>query len=640
MLGRTDSRLRLLLLFGVMAVLAAVLGLRLAYWQIGQGPELRQRAADQLGGPSEELVQRGEITDRHGTVLATTAYRDLLAAYPDLMTAGQRVMVVARLAVILGYDAQQARDLRDQFGSDARYVVVSRRLTVQQSDQVRAGLLNGLLVQLELEPHAVRYYPSIGGAPGTTLASQLLGFVTEDGLGRYGVEQSSQTLLAGETGATADAAETAPLPRSGGTVQLTIDASLQLRLEKELYATWVADRAQRVTGIVMDPYTGAILAWASVPGYDANDYSDTAERAPELFVDPIVSQVYEPGSVMKMFTAAAALEEGVVDLMTPVDDAKVLRLGQNEVSSFDGKSMGAIPFEDAIAFSRNVAVGHVALMLGPTIDAAAAVLYDMWQRLGIGRPTGIELGNELAGLVDSPDERQWQAIDLVNRAFGQAVAVTPLQLAAAFGAMVNGGTLPTPHVYAALDGEPQSKRAGEQVISGELSDTLRQLMVHVVETGPHYAEETLIRGYIVGGKTGTAQIWDTRTGGWLENIYNHTFVGFVGAERPEAIIMVRIHETEGRVRRRWGLSLELTSNELFRRVALDTISVLDIQPLTGTDVDPADPPASPETAATPDAAESSAAPGDASATRPPALGSRPRVARVRRRQRARMAGRG
>ena len=161
---------------------------------------------------------------------------------------------------------------------------------------------------------AVRFYPTAGGFPDTTLASQLLGFVTQDGQGRYGVEQASQTVLAGAGNATADATGNAPLPQTGGSVQLTIDASLQLRLEKELSAAYIADRAPRVSGLVMDPYTGAILAWGSVPGYDENNYAPVAQDDPSEFSDPIASQVYEPGSVMKMFTSAAALEKGVVDL--------------------------------------------------------------------------------------------------------------------------------------------------------------------------------------------------------------------------------------------------------------------------------------------------------------------------------------
>ena len=601
MLGRTDSRLRLVMLLGAFAVIATLLGVRLAYWQLGQGPELRRVADAQLQRPAaQNEVRRGDITDRRGTILATTAYRDLLAAYPDQMTEDQRASTAARLATILGLDAQQQAGLLASFGdggTPAPYTVASRQLTQEQSDQVRAGLASGELAQLGLEPHPVRFYPTAGGSPGTTLASQLLGFVTQDGQGRYGVEQASQDLLAGADNVTADAGDNAPLPQTGGSVQLTIDASLQLRLEKELYAAWVADRAPRVTGVVMDPYTGAILAWASVPGYDENDYADVAQSSADLFTDPIVSQVYEPGSVMKMFTAAAALDKGVVTLTTPVKDQKSLVFGDYIVQNFDKKSMGTISFEDAIAHSRNVVAGKVALMLGKTTDDAASVLFDMWQLLGIGQPTGIEIGNESAGLVSDPAVTAWHSIDLVNRSFGQAVAVTPLQLVRSFAAMANGGILVQPHIYTADDAAAASN--AHQVISPELSATLRQLMVHVVDEGPNYAEETKIPGYVVGGKTGTAQIWDANTGAWLPDTYNHTFVGFVGNDKPEAIILVRIHDTIPRVPKKWGMSLEMTSNELWRRVALDAISVLDLPPLPGYDQTPTDPGGSPSPSSDP-----------------------------------------
>jgi cell division protein FtsI/penicillin-binding protein 2 len=596
MLGRTDSRLRLVCLLLVFGVIASVLGVRLAYWQLGQGPELRRVADAQLQRPDAgQEVRRGDITDRRGNILATTAYRDLLAAYPDQMTQDQRQQTAAAVATILGLDAQQGAGLLASFGSDSApvpYVVIDKQLTATQSDEVRAGLADGSLAELGLEPHPVRFYPSEGGSPNTTLASQLLGFVTQDGQGRYGVEQSSQTILAGATGRTADASDSAPLPQTGGSVQLTIDASLQLRLEKELYAAWVADRAPRVTGVVMDPYTGAILAWGSVPGYDENDYAAVAQDSSDLFTDPIVSQVYEPGSVMKMFTAAAALEKGVVNLMTPVQDQKSLVFGSSVVQNFDKKSMGIISFEDAIAHSRNVVAGKVAMMLGKTTDDASSVLYDMWHRLGIGDPTGIELGSESAGLVTDPSVTPWQPIDLVNHSFGQGVAVTPLQLVRSFAAMANGGLLVQPHVYAQDDASAEANT--QQVISVQLSDTLRQLMIHVVDEGPNYAAETKIPGYVVGGKTGTAQIWDPTSGEWLPDTYNHTFVGFVGNDKPEAIILVRIHDTIPRVPVSWGMTLEMTSNELWRRIALDAISVLDLPPLPGYDGSSAtDPPLAP-----------------------------------------------
>jgi cell division protein FtsI/penicillin-binding protein 2 len=596
MLGRTDSRARLVVLVGIIAILGSLLGMRLAYWQIGMGPELRAMADAELVQPQlAAVVQRGQILDRGGAVLATSAYRDMLAAYPDQIE-HERVLprMVDRLASILGYDEDQRAGLRAALESDRPYVILSRRLTEEQSTAIRADLASGELAQLELVAQPVRYYPNSGGAPDTTLASQLLGFVTEDGQGRYGVEQAGHSLLSGAESMTADVSGTAPLPRPGGNIQLTIDASLQLRLESELYAAWVANRSTRVSGVVMDPYSGAILAWASVPGYDANNYAQTAESAPQLFTDPIASQVYEPGSVMKMFTAAAALEERVVNLGTLVEDARQLRIGPNVVRNFDRRSMGTITFADVIAHSRNVATGQVALALGRTPEQSAQILYDMWQRLGIGHPTGIELGGEAAGLVSDPAEQPWHQIDLVNRAFGQAVAVTPLQLVASFAAMVNGGTLPTPHIFAPQEGEALAVPSGPQVLSPELSATLRDLMVHVVQEGPHYAEETLIPGYVVGGKTGTAQIWDNEAGAWLDNVYNHTFVGFVGAERPEAVVLVRVHETEPYIRKRWGMSLLMSSNELFRRVARDVISVLDIPPLPGSPTLPEEPEPEPE----------------------------------------------
>ena len=589
MLGRTDSRTRLVLLLCFLAVFAGALGARLAYWQISEADDLRSRAQEQVAAETSDHILRGEIVDSDGTVLATTAYRDRLAAYPDLLGPRDRPLVARRLAEILGFDASATDELVATFESAPPYTIVARRLTDEQSELVRQGVRDGTLAALELEPQPVRFYPNDGGSPGTTLASQLIGFVTDDGQGRYGIEQYGHELLAGSDGATASATgNQLPLPRVGGQVRLTIDASLQLRLEKELYAAWVADRAPRVSGLVMDPYSGAILAWASVPGYNANEFARTADRSPELFSDPIASQLYEPGSVMKVLTAAAALENGTVDLETPVADGKALRFGADVVRNGDRRSVGVVPFKDIIARSRNVGTGRVALDLGATAAEAASVLYSMWQRLGIGRPTGIDLGNEAAGIAADPAARPWQAIDLVNRSFGQGVAVTPLQLARSFSAMVNGGRLPVPHVIAALGGEEVRPPESQQVIESELSDRLRQLMIHVVEAGPDYADETLIPGYVVGGKTGTAQIWDQRAGEWMENTYNHTFVGFVGGERPEAVILVRIHETVPRVKRKWGWTLEMTSNELFRRVALDTIAALEIPPLA----DPA-PPASP-----------------------------------------------
>jgi cell division protein FtsI/penicillin-binding protein 2 len=589
MFGRADGRLRMLALLSAFALIAATLVLRLAYWQLGQADWLRRQAQTQQQPPTADQVQRGQIVDRSGNVLAATAYRDMLAAYPDMISDKDTARAIAtRVAQILAFDDQQTASLVATFTADSPppYTVIAHQLTDAESQLIRAGMADGTLSDgtaavLDLQPEPVRFYPNNGGVPGTTLASQLLGFVTADGQGRYGVEEAGQAVLAGNTGATADAASPAALPQTGGTVQLTLDAGLQLRLEKELYAAMIADGAPRVSALVMNPYTGAILAYGSVPGYDENNYASVAQTDPELFADPLIGEVYEPGSVMKMFTSAAALEEGVVNMNTPVLDSRSLHIGPDTVHDGDLHGMGWIPFQDVIAYSRNVGMGRVAMMLGPTTADASEVLYKMWQRFGLGQPTGIELGGEVAGLVTDPAAQPWQTIDLVNHSFGQGMAITPLQLATAYCAMVNGGFLPHPHIYESIDGQTETVPAAHQVISSDLSQQLTQLMIHVVDAGPHYAVETKIDGYVVGGKTGTAQIWDTASGNWLPDTYNHTFVGFIGNPDPQVMILVRIHDTEPTVQKSWGKTLEMTSNELFRHVALDAIAALNIPPLPG-----------------------------------------------------------
>jgi cell division protein FtsI/penicillin-binding protein 2 len=586
MLGRTDSRRRLIVLMLTMVVIASALGGRLAYWQLAQGNELRGMANAQLARPVQAEQRRGDITDRSGTLLATTAYRDRLVAYPDLVPADRREAVAGQLAALVGLSGADRDALYQAFRDARSYVTVARRLTDGQSAEVRRELASGDLVGVGLEPVAARFYPNPGGAPNTTLASQLLGFVTDDGLGRYGIEQRDQALLAGTSTDTAslDAAAGQPAPAVGANVQLTIDASLQLRVEKELYATWVADQAKRVSAVVMDPNTGAVLAWASVPGYDANDYAAVARSDPGLFVDPIASQIYEPGSVMKMLTAAAALEKGVVDLDTTVFDDKELVFGHSRVRNADHKGMGPMQFQDAIAFSRNVATAKVAMELGDNTTDSASVLYSMWQRLGFGRPTGIDLANEAAGITSNPETQRWADIDLADRAFGQAVAVTPLQLAVAYSAMANGGRLVEPYLVASVDGKPNAPAQPQQVIDPSLSQRLRELMMHVLTTQPVLHAHTSIPGYVVGGKTGTAQFWDTHANAWATDAFNYTFCGFVGADAPGLIVVVRIHEAEPTVRRKSGSVLpEVQSFDLFRRIAQEAIAVLDMPPLPGFD---------------------------------------------------------
>ena len=186
----------------------------------------------------------------------------------------------------------------------------------------------------------------------------------------------------------------------GEDIRLTIDAGLQLALEQELLAAWIADEAKSVSAVVMDPYTGEVYAEATYPSYDANDYRAIADEAPNRFIDPVVSNVYEPGSVFKMMTAVGAPSSRARSRRTTrIKDVGTLRLdgGESKIDNADHKGMGWITFEDGIAYSRNVVAAKVALGLGDTTAESAAMLYDTWRKLGFGQPTGIDVAGEASG---------------------------------------------------------------------------------------------------------------------------------------------------------------------------------------------------------------------------------------------------
>ncbi len=571
---------------------------RLAYWQIGHHDWLVAKAREQVTVRAEIPAERGTIYDRSGTVaLATSVTRDRLVAFPAQLTKGsaapaRRASTAARLAEILGLDRDRAAALREQIDSGRAYVVLARDLTTAQSSAVREAFERGEVHQVRLEPEVVRVYPLEGGAPETSLASHLLGFVNREGEGQYGVEGRWQAELAGaprvllaERDAAnqpnlADAAVIEP-GSPGADLTLTVDASLQLALEREVYAAWVADRAKSVSAVVMDPRTGEILAEATYPAYDGNHYQVFAERDPGRFLDPVVSAVYEPGSVFKMVTAAAVLEAGVVKRTTKVRDEARLRLdgGRTFVTNADKGSKGRLTFEDAVAWSRNVVMSKVALELGPSTKAAARALHRSWVKLGFGAPTGVDLAGEVGGLVRDPARQPWRQIDVANGSFGQGVAVTLLQLATAYSAMVNGGTLPTPHVVRAVGLEPQVVPDRGRVVPAAVAADLVRIMRRVPKAVPIYSDRTLIPGYVVGGKTGTAQIWDAEKGRWKPRVYNYSFVGFVGRKAPEVVVAVRIEEGRPTVQRVGYIELPVESFELFRRIATDAMTILDLPAL-------------------------------------------------------------
>ena len=291
-----------------------------------------------------------------------------------------------------------------------------------------------------------------------------------------------------------------------------------------------------------------------------------------------------------MLTTSAALETKTTLLTTEIDDYGVLKLADGqEVADADRKAKGWRTFAYMVAYSRNVGLTQVAFRLGKTTAAASKVLYQTWQKLRDRPEDGDRRRRRgVRHRRTTPPLTPWAQIDLANASFGQGVAATPIQVTRAYAAMVNGGTLVTPRVVLpdAKIGEAATVTTatptGPQVISASLSKSLTGLMEYVVTAVPSYAQRTYIKGYYVGGKTGTAQIWDPNLnggkGGWKVDDYNYSFYGWVGHSQPDLVIGAVIFEGTPTVIKQGVLDMPVQSYELFRRIATDAVTTEQIPP--------------------------------------------------------------
>jgi cell division protein FtsI (penicillin-binding protein 3) len=550
MLARTDSRTRALLLLVVMALVATAIGGRLAWWQVVQRDRLAVMAADQLAQRQELPAARGEIRDANGVLLATSVQAQSVYAVPAKVT--QPKSEARILSLLLG--ASQS-DLLNLFTGGQAWVWVARRVSTSVS--CRIGVLN--LPGIGLQPEPQRVYPTQGGAPDSTLAAQVLGFVNLDGNGQYGVEGKDNTLLAGQPGSVvaqedvngnqiADSVSSEVAPVNGDNLTLTIDAGLQHLLETSLYASYKKNLAHGATGIIMDVRTGAILAMASFPTFNANDYSATD---PALFTNPAVSRTYEPGSVMKAFTIAAALDAGAITTKTKVLDNNDLTLRgvriQNADRLYYPYGHGMITAQQVLQLSNNNGAARIALKLG------GERLYQALLRYGFGQPTGIDIAGEVGGTVWDPSSPEASGnLTTAQNAFGQGLTVTAIQLVAGYAAIANGGVMVTPHVVAGWTDpsgtyHPNELPQGERVMKQETAATVIKLLTGAIDGG--IAKGAGIPNYAIAGKTGTAEVAGPMTvrdasghlvteegyvPGWIES----SFIGVYPATNPQLATLI------------------------------------------------------------------------------------------------------
>ena len=515
------------LMFGVW--IAVVLG-RLYVVQVLQHEQWVQRAKEQQTSDLFLPAPRGEILDRNGAVLAYSVDEDSLGGDPSL--AGEPRAAVARLCEALGdCTPREMGELVAKFKPGKKFVRIRRRISQEQARRLRSLKLKWVV----LSKVPWRYYPN------KELAAQVLGFVGLDDQQRMdrglaGLEQRFDSALRGKGGwqQVLKDSEGRPFlstvgqpPVPGDTLELTIDKYLQFVAERELQAAVAEHQASGGCVVVMDPFSGEILALASLPTFNPNVYGDVTTEDQRR--NRAVQDVYQPGSTFKLITAAAALEQKVVRPDEIIDTGNgTIRIGNYTVH--DTHAHGAIPFREVITKSSNVGAIKVGQRLG------AARLGQYVRALGFGAKLSPDFSGQEAGIVRNPEG--WSEVTLSSVSFGYSLSVTPLQLTAAVSSVATGGELVEPRVLRAVirgnTRTPVQRRVIRRALLPETAAQLTDIMEGVTEEGGT-ASAVRIDGFTIAGKTGTAR---RSSAGATSNLYRGSFVGFVPSRNPAVTVFV------------------------------------------------------------------------------------------------------
>ncbi len=520
---------------GTLVVLAAVLwfgavGARLWWLQVERHEHFAKKAAQQHQRVLDLEPPRGTIYDARGRVLAVSVDVDSVAANPQAVIDPQGT--ARKLAAVLRLDARETRDIERRLRSARDFVFIARKLDPPQADAVRALDLPGIHFVRESK----RYYPM------RELGAQVLGFVGTDHVGLAGLEAHYDRVVAGRAGRRTvlkDAHRRTLLsPRlatvealPGADLHLTLDATVQYIVEKELAAAVERNHAKGGTAVVLDPQTGAILGMATLPSFDPNRFAAASQQRWKVGA---VTDAFEPGSTFKMVTAAAVLAHG---LLTPDDvlDCEQGGITLAGVRIRDHDPYGHLTVREVLAKSSNVGTIKLALLLGQQR------LYEQVRTLGFGERTAVDLPGESPGIVRPL--RAWSFLSKAYVSFGQEVSVTPLQLGRAMAAVANGGRLLRPHVVARVEGERGVERLDEpfeqgQALTPPVAAQLEELLAEVVRAGT--GRQAAIDGYPVAGKTGTAQ--KVVGGRYSHRYFVSSFVGYAPVGNPRLVGVVALDE--------------------------------------------------------------------------------------------------
>lgn len=561
---------------GVLAIIfvAWVAGLeaRLFYLQVLDHEDLMNRASRQQ--EDREIIPgtRGDIVDRHGVALATSVRGYALMVARRLVTDPDELAVRVCGALTNCNSAEQrslADTMRPVKGRASGYPYLRR--AVSDEEIKRLNGLNEPALRIDAARH--RYYPK------GELAAHVLGFVNADSIGQTGIEMAEQKDIAGHPGKRIIqvsggrprvrlSSRVLEEPTTGATIELTIDNSLQYMVEKELQAAVEENNAEGGSAVVMDPYTGDILAMANYPTFNPNDLGSSKLEARQ---NRAALHIYEPGSTFKMVTAAAAFQEGHISPMRMVDvSAGQIRMGNHTIR--DMHRYPPLTFTDVIVKSSNVGAIKIGLELG------ADTISRYVSRFGFGESNALDIPHQRSGIVDRNMSR-FPDSALASVSMGYHIGVTPLQMVAAFGSVANGGELVAPRLVRAVvsaDGTRRvlPRKVIRRTITPEVANTLTTVLEQVVQRGT--ATKAKIEGYTFAGKTGTAH--KVVNGRYAPDDYNASFVGFMPSRNPKAAVVVVLDTPRGH-----GYTGGAVAAPVFKRIAEATLRHLGVPPTVNPD---------------------------------------------------------
>jgi cell division protein FtsI/penicillin-binding protein 2 len=537
--------------YAALILIVGVFGLRLFYLQVIRYNHYKTAALSDQLKQYEIPAKRGIISAYDGgNPVPIVLNQTLYTVYADPSFVKKPDETAAVLATTLG--GQPSDYIARLTKKGSRYQIVGKQVSKAKEQALLARKLPGIGAQAQ----SYRVYPQ------GSLAAQVLGFVNSEGKGTYGVEQALNKQLSGQNGELKAITDIHGVPLAasqdntsvpavaGDNVQLTIDLGMQQQMENILKQEYKKTKSEGLSALIMDPYTGQIKAMANYPTYDPAHYDKVTNL--NVFQNGAVSNAIEPGSTMKPLTTAAALDQGVVTPRTTFyDPAHWLVDGYNITDIEEDGGARQQSVSSILSLSLNTGATWLLMQMSGGNNKITMKGIDAWHKYMtghylFGRDTGIEQGYESGGYVPA-DNPKAPAIRLTyaNTSFGQGVQVTALQMGSALSSVLNGGTYYKPTLIASTTdasgkraiNKPKVEQAG--VVKPNVTTELQPLLENVVKTylGEGFSYMRFPSNYIVGGKTGTAQIAKP-TGGYFDNIFNGTYMGFVGGNKPQYVIVV------------------------------------------------------------------------------------------------------